>query len=44
VVTEYGCVDLKGTNVRERVQLLISIAHPKFREQLLAQAQEVGLI
>lgn len=44
VVTEYGCVDLKGTNVRERVHLLISIAHPKFREQLLAQAQEVGLI
>jgi acyl-CoA hydrolase len=44
VVTEYGCVDLKGTNVRERVQLLISIAHPKFREQLLSQAQEVGLI
>jgi acyl-CoA hydrolase len=33
-VTEYGAVDLHGMNVRERVNALISIAHPDFREEL----------
>jgi acetyl-CoA hydrolase len=34
IVTEYGAVDLHGMNVRERVNALISISHPKFREEL----------
>lgn len=34
VVTEYGVADLYGRTVRERVQSLINIAHPKFREEL----------
>lgn len=44
VVTEYGCVSLRGTTVRERVILLISIAHPKFRDELTLQAQQLGYI
>jgi len=44
VVTEYGMVNLKGTNVRERVKLLISIAHPKFRAELLEQAKGLGIV
>jgi len=44
VVTEYGVAALRGTNIRERVQRLIAIAHPKFREQLLTQAKEIGII
>jgi acetyl-CoA hydrolase len=40
VVTEYGAVDLHGMNVRERVKALISIAHPKFREELEKFAKE----
>lgn len=44
VVTEYGCVSLKGTSVSERVQLLISIAHPKFRDELRAEAIRLGYI
>jgi acyl-CoA hydrolase len=44
VVTEYGMVNLRGTNIRERVKLLISIAHPKFREQLTKEAIEAGYI
>ncbi|CCV65947.1 MAG: acetyl-CoA hydrolase/transferase C-terminal domain-containing protein [Paracholeplasma sp.] len=44
VVTEYGMVSLRGTNIRERALLLISIAHPKFREQLLKEAIEVGYL
>ena len=44
VVTEYGVAALRGTNIRERVELLIGIAHPKFRDQLRQQALELGII
>lgn len=44
VVTEYGAVDLKYRTVRERTKALISIAHPKFREELTRQARELELI
>lgn len=44
VVTEYGVASLRGTNLRERVERLIEIAHPKFKEELRKQAHEIGLI
>ena len=44
VVTEYGIVNLRGTNVEERVKKLISIAHPKFRDQLYKDAISCGII
>ncbi|MFA5289665.1 MAG: acetyl-CoA hydrolase/transferase C-terminal domain-containing protein [Candidatus Izemoplasmatales bacterium] len=44
VVTEFGMVSLRGTNIRERAQLLISIAHPKFREQLTLDAIQAGYL
>jgi len=34
VATEFGIVNLYGKSVRERAELLISIAHPNFREEL----------
>ena len=34
VVTEFGIAYLHGKTIRERAQALISIAHPKFRDQL----------
>jgi len=40
VVTEYGIAYLRGKNVQERVLALIAIAHPDFREELLAKAIE----
>ncbi|MDI9511507.1 MAG: acetyl-CoA hydrolase/transferase C-terminal domain-containing protein [Bacillota bacterium] len=43
VVTEYGVVRLTGTTITERVERLISIAHPKFREQLMKDAIKYGL-
>jgi len=42
VVTEYGCVNLKGLSLPERAKALISIAHPDFREQLSTQARTLG--
>ena len=44
VVTEYGVASLRGTSIRERVGLLIGIAHPKYREELLKQAKELGIL
>jgi len=34
IVTEYGAVDLWGRNLRERAEMLISVAHPDFRAEL----------
>jgi acyl-CoA hydrolase len=34
VVTEFGAVDLRGKNLRQRARALISIAHPQHREAL----------
>lgn len=39
VATEYGIVDLWGRSIAERVQALVSIAHPNFREELMAYAR-----
>jgi len=36
VVTEFGVAYLHGKNLRQRAQALASIAHPAFRDQLLA--------
>lgn len=39
VVTEYGTAYLYGKSIRERCLALIDIAHPDFRQKLLAQAK-----
>ncbi len=44
VITEYGAADLRGTNIRQRVEALINIAHPKFRDELWDQALACGII
>ena len=40
LVTEYGVARLSGLSTWERAEKLISIAHPDFREALVAAAQE----
>ncbi|NLC65433.1 MAG: acetyl-CoA hydrolase/transferase family protein [Clostridium sp.] len=44
VVTEYGVAKLRGTNVAERMERLISIAHPDFRDEIRKEAYESGLV
>jgi acyl-CoA hydrolase len=40
VATEYGVVNLFGKSLKQRAKLLISIAHPNFREELERQAHK----
>ena len=44
VVTEFGCVNLKGVSLRDRARSLIGIAHPSFQAQLEEQARAAGLL
>lgn len=41
VCTEYGIVNLKNKSLGQRASALISIAHPKFRDELKRQAEEM---
>lgn len=40
VVTEYGVAHLYGKSIRQRVQALINIAHPNFRDELTEFARK----
>ena len=44
VVTEHGAVNLKGMSSTERAHALIGLAHPNFRELLMAAAKQSFLI
>jgi 4-hydroxybutyrate CoA-transferase len=44
VATEYGIVDLYGKSIRQRANLLISIAHPLFRDELTRVARDLNYI
>ena len=43
MVTEYGMVNLVGRTTWERAEMLISIAHPDFRDELIRKAEEAGI-
>ncbi len=44
VATEFGVAYLHGRSIRERAKALIDIAHPKFRDELTAQAKKVNFM
>src|SRR5580698_2786757 len=44
IVTEFGAVNLKGLSSTERAYALIGLAHPEFRDELLASAKELHLV
>ena len=43
MVTEYGCVNLVGRSTWERAEMLISLAHPDYRDGLIKAAQDQGI-
>ena len=44
VVTEYGVAYVHGKSIRDRAMMLINIAHPNFREELLEAAKKQGYV
>mgnify|MGYP001071064343 FL=1 len=43
LVTEYGKVCLKGLSTWEKAEAIISVAHPDFRDQLIADAEKMNI-
>jgi len=43
LVTEFGAVRMKGQPTWKRTELLVSVAHPDFREELVRQAEAMNL-
>lgn len=44
VVTQFGVAYLHGKNLRQRAEALIQIAHPKFRDELMREAEKLGYL
>ena len=43
LVTEYGMINLKGLNTWQRAEQIISFAHPQFRDELIKDAEKMGI-
>jgi acyl-CoA hydrolase len=43
VVTEFGCAQMKAKSTWQRTEALINIAHPDFKEQLVKEAETLGI-
>lgn len=43
LVTEYGKINLKGLSTWQRAESIISIAHPQFRDELIASAEKMNI-
>jgi acyl-CoA hydrolase len=43
LVTEYGKINVRGMSNWERAEAVIGIAHPNFREELIKDAEKMGI-
>jgi itaconate CoA-transferase len=44
LATEYGVRNLKGKDTRQRALAIIELAHPSYRDNLMQEADQMGLI
>ncbi len=44
IVTEYGSAQLRGLSVKKRMEALIKIAHPDFRESIREESHRLGIV
>ena len=44
IVTEYGSAQLRGLSVKKRMEALIRIAHPDFRESIREECHRLGIV
>jgi acyl-CoA hydrolase/GNAT superfamily N-acetyltransferase len=44
IATEYGIASMSGRTIRERAQMLIDIAHPDDRAELIRQAKKANIL
>ena len=44
IATEYGTANLKGKSTHDRALAFIGLAHPKFRDELLREADKMNLL
>jgi acyl-CoA hydrolase len=44
IVTEYGIAELRGLSVKKRMEALINIAHPDFRESIREEAHRLCIV
>ena len=44
IVTEYGSAQLRGLSVKKRMDALIRIAHPDFRDSIREEAHRLGIV
>ncbi|MET0995483.1 MAG: acetyl-CoA hydrolase/transferase C-terminal domain-containing protein [Mycobacterium sp.] len=44
IVTEFGVAEMRGRTLRQRAEALISIADPRFREELTKEAKAMAII
>ena len=44
IITEYGVAELRGLSVKNRMEALIRIAHPNFRDWIRDEAHRLGIV
>jgi len=44
IITEFGVAELRGLSVKDRMEALIHVAHPNFREWIREEAHRLGIV
>jgi len=44
IITEYGVAELRGLCVKDRMEALVKIAHPDFRDWIKEEANRLGIV